>query len=157
MGLLDLFKFTPPGDKKYGLFLSNYIKEEQHILECFGDIAASGSVDGLKLDFDLFAKHFRAIQIEMLLSCLSQNIKGDKFNNFYTTTIKEVKKFDKDVWDLVRFKYTDAFGYGGISGMVEELNRKPFKQKLNEDIKSNLIKGFEIIEIQFNETIKNFN
>ena len=53
MGLLDLFKFTPPGDKKYGLFLSNYIKEEQHILECFGDIAASGSVDGLKLDFDL--------------------------------------------------------------------------------------------------------
>ena len=41
--------------------------------------------------------------------------------------------------------------------MVEELNRKPFKQKLNEDIKSNLIKGFEIIEIQFNETIKNFN
>ena len=65
MGLLDLFKFTPPGDKKYGLFLSNYIKEEQHILECFGDIAASGSVDELKLDFDLFAKEVLSCTVQV--------------------------------------------------------------------------------------------
>jgi len=156
MGILNFFKFTPPGDKKYGLFLSNYLKQEKHILECFGEIGASGSLNELKPNYDLFAKHFRAIQIEILVSCIFLNIKGDKAEKFYAITSQEVRKFDKDIWDLVRFKYDDPFGYGCIKGMVEALNEKPFKGKLNENIKVNLIKGFEIIELQFNEVIKSF-
>ena len=41
--------------------------------------------------------------------------------------------------------------------MVEELNKKPFKQKLDNNSKTSLINGMEIIKIQFNEVIKNFS
>jgi hypothetical protein len=157
MSILDLFRFTPPGHKKYGLFLSNYLKEEEHILKCFVEINASGSVDGLKLNYDLFAKHFRAIQIQMLITSMLMQVKIGEHDVFYNTTIEEVKKFDKDIWDLFTIKYNDAYLlHGGVRGMVEELNKKPFKHKLNENIKTNLTRGFDLIQVQFHEVIKNF-
>lgn len=96
MGILDFFKFTPPADKKYKLFLSNYIKKENHILELFGDIGASGSLDAIKVDYEDFAKHFRAIQITLLSASvstaifkgyISKNVDNDFKNNIQNITL----------------------------------------------------------------------
>ena len=84
-------------------------------------------------------------------------VKIGEHDVFYNTTIEEVKKFDKDIWDLFTIKYNDAYLlHGGVRGMVEELNKKPFKHKLNENIKTNLTRGFDLIQVQFHEVIKNF-
>jgi hypothetical protein len=157
MGIFDIFRFTPPGHKKFGLYISNYLKEDEHILICYGDIIKSGCTEGLQLNYELFSKHFRAIQIQILFSCMGQVLKNKDYENFSIELIKEVKKFDSDIWKLVKYKYSDTYNLGGIEGMVEELNKKPFKQKLDNNSKTSLIYGMEIIKIQFNEVIKNFS
>ena len=58
---------------------------------------------------------------------------------------------------MVKYKYSDPYTFGNIEEMVEELNKKPFKQKLDNNSKTSLINGMEIIKIQFNEVIKNFS
>jgi hypothetical protein len=157
MGIFDIFRFTPPPHKKFGLYISNYLKEDEHILICYGDIIESGCTEGLQLNYELFSKHFRAIQIQILFSCMGQSLENKDYENFSIELIKEVKKFDSDIWKLVKYKYSDTYNLGGIEGMVEELNKKPFKQKLDNNSKTSLIYGMEIIKIQFNEVIKNFS
>jgi hypothetical protein len=157
MGIFDFFRFTPPAHKKFGLYISNYLKEDEHILICYGDIIKSGCTEGLQLNYELFSKHFRAIQIQILFSCMGQVLKNKDYENFSIELIKEVKKFDSDIWKLVKYKYSDPYSFGNIEKMVEELNKKPFKQKLDNNSKTSLIYGMEIIKIQFNEVIKNFS
>jgi len=156
MGIFDFFKFTPPSDKKFGLFISNYIKKDQHILESYGDILGSGCVEGLKLNFELYSKHFKAIQIQILLTCMMTSLDKQNYESFSNALFEEVKEYDNDILRLWEEKYTDAYVSKGIEGMVEELNKKPFKQKLNNHIKQELVLGMEIIKNQFNETIKYF-
>ena len=157
MGIFDIFRFTPPAHKKFGLFISNYLKNDEHILICYRGIIESGCTEGLQLNYELFSKHFRAIQIQILFSCMGQSLNNKNYYSFSNILIKEVKEFDSDIWKLVKQKYSDTYNLGGIEGMVEELNKKPFKQKLNNNNKTSLIKSMEIMKIQFNETIKNFN
>ena len=157
MGIFDLFRFTPPPEKKFGLFISNYIKKDQHILESYGAIIESGCVEELKLNFELYSKNFKAIQIQMLLTCMKVSLNKEDYENFYSALIKEVKEYDNDILTLVNEKYSDAYASNGIEGMIEELNKKPFKQKLNNHIKQELVFGMEIIKNQFNEAIKYFS
>ena len=88
---------------------------------------------------------------------MGQVLKNKDYENFSIELIKEVKKFDSDIWKLVKYKYSDPYSFGNIEKMVEELNKKPFKQKLDNNSKTSLIYGMEIIKIQFNEVIKNFS
>lgn len=156
MGFFDFFKFTPPPHKKFSLFISNYLTKDVHISECYGEICESGCVDGLKLDYELFCKHYKAIQIQILFSCIALSLSEEKYKNFSNALIEQVIEYDKDIWRLVKHRYHDAYALGGIEAMVEALNIKPFKQKLNSKVKNSLIDGMKIIKMQFDQVIGNF-
>jgi len=154
MGFFDFFRFTPPKHEEFEIFLKNYLSKDQHILECYGDIIGSGCVNGLKLDYDLFSKHFKAIQIQMLLACIEKHLEGDNYDNFYQTINEVVNTVDGDIWSLVKKTYKKSYNSGGVSEMVESLNKKPFKERFDNNVKSNLINGMVIMEEQFDILIK---
>ena len=157
MSILDFFKPTPPKHKIFASQILNYLKEDQHILECYGDICGSGCVDKLKLNYDLFSKHFKAIHVQILFSCMPTYLKGDNYDKFAWTLIDTVKDFDEEIWTLAKYKYSEPCILAGLEGMIEELNKKPFKGKLDKNITQSLINGMKVIEIELNKFIKSFS
>lgn len=158
MGIIDWFRVTPPKDKLFSVYISNFLKEDQYIFECYMDeIIASGCVDGLKLDYELFAKHWRAIQIQIFFFQMPRFFEDKKYIEYSKSLIEAVNNFDKDIWQLVKFKYGDAQTSGGIQGMIEALNQKPFKGKLGDKVISKLVTGLKAVEIEMIDAIKKLN
>ena len=80
-----------------------------------------------------------------------------KYIEYSKSLIEAVNNFDKDIWELVKFKYGDAQTSGGIQGMIEALNQKPFKGKLDDKVISKLVTGLKAVEIEMIDAIKKLN
>jgi len=147
-------KIEEASKEEFKLFLKGYLSKEYHIKVCYDQIIDSGCVDGLKLDFGLFSKHFKAIQIQMLLACIEKHLEGDNYDNFYQTINEVVNTVDGDIWSLVKNTYKKSYNSGGVSEMVESLNEKPFKRRFDNNLKSYLVSEMDIMEEQFDTIIK---
>ena len=156
MSIVDWFKFTPPKDKLFSTYISNFLKEDQHILEVYGEILESGCADGLKLDYDLFAKHWRAIQLQIFFFQMPRILDDKKYTELSYKLIEALNDFDKDIWQLIKRKYNEAQTLGNITGMIEALNEKPFKNRFDDKLKNNLVSGLQVVEIAMIDTIKRF-
>ena len=155
MGILDFFKFTQPKEYPIDIFVPFYLKGEKHIAEIFGDLGISGFLDELKLDYDLFAKHFKAIQITLLLAVISQ-LETEKMNYLATKVGNVVREFDMEIWELCENQYQEAYLSGKISGIVENLNNKLFKNKLNEKRKESFKNIFIAVQNKMDDVKEGF-
>tara|TARA_B100001121_G_C18534199_1_gene547553 strand:+ start:82 stop:555 length:474 start_codon:yes stop_codon:yes gene_type:complete len=156
MGILDWFKFTPPEYKKFGLFVLNYLTNDEQARAAYLQIQSSPTIKDLKLDLDLFSKHFKAILMKLLSSRIPHNCNPEMTEKFTIELIQSVKKHDQDIWKLVTHKYDNAYELGGLEGMLTDFNKKPFKNKLDSEDISVLLYQFQIVEEQFDMVIKNF-
>lgn len=155
MGILDFFKYTPPKEYPIDIFVPVYLKGEEHITEIFGNLGASGFLDELKLDYDLFAKHFKAIQMTLLLAVISQ-LEIEKMNYLAAKVGNVVREFDMKIWELCENQYQEAYLSGKISGIVENLNNKLFKNKLNEKKKENFKNIFNAVQNKMDDVKEGF-
>lgn len=141
-------------NKEFKLFLKGYLSKEYHIKVCYDHIIDSGCVDGLKLDFGLFSKHFKAIQVQMLLACIERHTTEENYQNFYKDINEVVNRVDVDIWTLVKKTYEKSYASKGIRGMANSLNEKPFKGSFDNNLKSYLVSEMDIMEEQFDTIIK---